>query len=313
MRIGILEMASPDPDRLALWEIFKRRLEQLGYSGERAVMVDYRWAEGRHERLAGAAAELVASKVDILVTAGTPAAAAASGATAVIPIVMATGVGLRTQLMANAAKPNDNMTGVSDLPPGLSEQRLLRLRTMVGAEGLAILADQANPSSPLAVQETRAVAQSTGLTVRDYWVRGPQQIDEIIAAMRGDGTKGFVVSPGAMFFAHRQKLAQSAAERGLATMAVRREYVEAGCLMSYGSPIQENYLQAAVLVARILQGTKPADIPVAEPDHFDFIFNMTTSRKIGLKPSQTALSGAEIIGGHDRAERNRGRFHVPGA
>jgi putative tryptophan/tyrosine transport system substrate-binding protein len=295
-RIGILEMASPDRDRMALWDIFKRRLQDMGHTENAEIAFDFRWADGRQERLASAAAELVRSKVDVLVTAGTPAAAAASQATIDIPIIMATGVGLGTQLTDGASKRNANVTGISDLPPGLSAQRLLRLRHAVpDANAFGILADRANPSSPLAVRGTQAAALGLAIAVTDYWVAGPEQIGEALAAMKKDGIGGFVVAPGAMFFAQRQTLAALAREHRLPTMSVRREYAEAGCLMAYGAPIRENYRQAAVYVSRILNGTKPMDLPLDQPTEFEFVVNQKTARAIGLTLPQSLLDGADAI------------------
>lgn len=295
-RIGILETASPDQDRLTLWEIFKRRLHDMGHTENADIVFEFRWAEGRHERLASAAAELVQSKVDVLVTSGTPAAAAASQATTDIPIIMATGVGLGTRLTDRASKLNANVTGISDLPAGLSAQRLERLRQVVPkATALAILADRSNPSSPLAVRETHAAAFGWAIAVRDYWVAGPEQFGEALAAMRNDGIGGFVVAPGAMFFAQRHTLAALAREHRLPVMSVRREYVEAGCLMAYGASILENYRQAAVYVSRILNGARAADIPVNQPTVFEFVVNLKTAEAIGLVVPQSLLDIADAI------------------
>lgn len=295
-RIGILEMASPDPDRLALWDIFKTRLHDFGYSEGNRITYEFRWANGQHERLTSAADDLVRSKIDVLVTAGTPAAAAASHATNVIPIVMATGVGLGTQLTEGVHQRNSNVTGISDLPPGVSELRLQLLREAVGPTvSLAILADRANPSSPLAVQESQSVAQQLGIAIRDYWVAGSDQFADTLAAMSSDGIGGFVVAPGAMFFAQRARLAALAREHRLASMSVRREYAEAGCLMAYGAPIQENYRQAAFYVSRVLNGIKPADLPVDQPTEFNFVINLATARSIGLALPQRLLGQAEAI------------------
>jgi putative ABC transport system substrate-binding protein len=297
-RIGILEMASPDKERLAHWDIFRHGLQEQGYVEDRDIVLEFRWANGVQERLAGAAGELVRSGVDVIVTAGTPAAAAAIQATRTIPIVMATGVSVGTQLTATAAaKTNDNVTGISDLPPGVSERRLLLLREAVNAPlPLAILADRSNPSSPLAVRETQEVARSAGLTVKDYWLAGSDQFETTLAAMKNDGIGGFVVAPGAMFFAKRRELAASALKHRLPSMAVRREYAEAGCLMAYGSPLRENYRQAASLVSRVLAGTKPADIPVAQPKEFDFVVNLATARAMNLDIPSALLAQAEAIG-----------------
>jgi putative ABC transport system substrate-binding protein len=295
-RIGILEMASPDRDRLALWEIFKRRLQEQGHIENVDIAFEFRWAEGRQERLASAASELVSAKVDVLVTAGTPAAAAASEATTDIPIIMATGVGLGTELTDGARKLNANVTGISDLPSGLSARRLERLRqALPAATAVAMLADRANPSSPLAVRETEAAAKGSGITVLSYWVAGPEEIAETLAAVAKDGIGGFILAPGAMFFAKRKALAEAALHHRLSAMSVRREYAEAGCLMAYGSPILENYRQAAIFVSLILNGTKPTDLPVYEPTEFEFVVNLKTAAAIGLALPQSLLDAAETI------------------
>jgi putative ABC transport system substrate-binding protein len=295
-RVGILETAAADPRRLALWDIFKRRLRELGHTEGEGIAFEFRWADGRHERLAEAAAELVQLKVDVLVTAGTPAAAAASQAPSDIPGVMATGVGLGTQLSEASQPRAGNITGISDLPPGVSAQRLQLLNEVVsGAAPLAILADRANPSSPLAVHETQAAARESNLTVHDYWVLGPDHFGTALAAMRNDGIGGFVIAPGATFFAQREMLATLALAHRLAAMAVRREYAEAGCLMAYGAPIRENYRQAAEYVSRILGGAKPAELPIEQPTGFDFVINIKTAEALGLKLPDALLAKAETI------------------
>lgn len=290
-------MATPDKERLGYWQIFLQRLQECGHVENRDVVLEYRWANGLQERLASAASELVSAEIDVIVTAGTPAAAAAIRATSDIPIVMATGVSLGTQLSQSDSIPARNVTGISDLPPGVSERRLLLLREAVGGSvPLAILADRANPSSALAVRETQDVARAAGFAVKDYWLAGPDQFDATLAAMRNDGFGGFVVAPGAMFFAKRNELAAYALTHRLPSMAVRREYAEAGCLMVYGAPLRENYRQAAILVSRVLAGTKPSDIPVAEPQEFDFVINLATAREMGLSIPPALAGRAEMIG-----------------
>jgi putative ABC transport system substrate-binding protein len=289
-------MASPDKERLAHWDIFRHGLRQHGHVEDRDFVLEFRWADGFQDRLVRAAGELVGSEVDVIVTAGTPAAAAAIRATSVIPIVMATGVSVGTKLSGPATKTNDNVTGISDLPAGVSERRLTLLREAIRAPvPLAILADRSNPSSPLAVRESQDVARSAGLTVKDYWLTGADQFDTTLAAMKNDGVGGFVVAPGAMFFAKRSELAASALKHRLPAMSVRREYAEAGCLMAYGAPLRENYRQAASFVSRVLAGTKPVDLPVDEPKEFDFVVNLTTAQAIGLTVPASLRDRAELI------------------
>jgi putative ABC transport system substrate-binding protein len=295
-RIGILEMAAPDPERLALWDIFKRRLHELGHVEGTGIELQFRWAEGHTERLAAAAAELIALKADVLVTAGTPAAAAASRATSAIPIVMATGVGLGTQLTKGSEQRRANVTGISDLPPGVSAQRLRLLREALGdADGLAILADRGNPSSPLALRETQAAANTLGVSVRDYWIESAREFGVALAAMQKDGIGGFIIAPGALFFAERKALAALAIKHRLASITARREYAEAGCFMAYGAPIRDNYRQAADYVAKILRGAKPAELPIGQPTEFDFVINLKTAEALGLALPQALLARAEKI------------------
>lgn len=289
-------MASPDADRLAYWDIFKRSLRELGHVEGEDVALEFRWADGLQERMASAAVALVASKIDVLVTAGTPAAAAAIQATADIPIIMATGVGLGTRLSDGEDKTHGNVTGISDLPPGVSARRLELLREALAPSApLAILADRANPSSVLAVSETQDVARSLGVSVHDYWLEGPAQLGRVLSQMQRDGIGGFVIAPGAMFFAKRVALAALAREHRLASMSVRREYAEAGCLMAYGASLRENYRRAAIYVSRVLNGTNPADLPVDQPADFDFVLNLTTAKAIGLALPRSLLAGAETL------------------
>ena len=294
-RIGVLETASADPDRLALWDIFERRLHELGHAKGTDIGVEFRWADGRTERLAAAATELIGLNVEVLVTAGTPAAAAASRATSTIPIVMATGVGLGTQLTEGPKQRNANVTGISDLPPGVSEKRLRLLHEVVSGGAFAFLADRGNPSSPLALRETQAAAQLLGIAVKDYWIKSAGEFGATLAAMRRDGIAGFVVAPGGLFFAERKALAAAAIEHRLASITARREYAAAGCLMAYGAPIRENYVQAAGYVSQILRGAKPDELVMAEPATFDFVVNPKSAAALGLTLPQALLIRAEKI------------------
>jgi putative ABC transport system substrate-binding protein len=209
---------------------------------------------------------------------------------------MATGVGLGTQLTEGSERRNANVTGISDLPPNVSAKRLQLLReALPGAAALAILADRGNPSSPLAVRETQAAAQALGVAVKDYWIERADRFGAALSAMKADGIGGFVIAPGALFFAQRKTLAGRALEHRLPSMAVRRDYAEAGCLMAYGSPIRDNYRQAADYVADILRGVKPAELAIAQPIEFDFVINRGTAAALGLALPQALLARAGKI------------------
>jgi putative ABC transport system substrate-binding protein len=290
-RVGILETAAADAARVALWELLKRRLQEYGLVEGKNVSFEFRWAEGRPERLAGLASDLVQLGVDAIVTAGTPAVAAASAATTDIPIVMATGT------LPASAQSARNIVGVIDAPPGLCARRLQLLKEAVpAASTLAILADHGNPSSPPAVQETRDAAKSYNIDLRVYWIRGPDDLKTVIATMKQDGVGGFMLAPGALFFAERAQIAALAIDHRLPSLAVRSDYVEAGMLMAYGASIRENFRQAAMYVDEILKGAQPSALPVYEPAEFEFVLNRETAKTIGLDVPPALLATARTIG-----------------
>lgn len=295
-RIGILETSSPDPARLQLWEAFRQRLRELGYAEGQNIEFEARWAHGKPDRLPGLAAELVQLNVDAMITAGTPAAFAAQRATTTIPIVMATGVSVGTGLNQGAAGSGVNVTGLSDLAPGLSAKRLALLRELVpNAAHLAVLWDQTNPSGSLAVPEYQDAARSSGVSLKVYGVRGLGDFDDALAAMNRDSAGGFIAVPSAMFFAEREQLASLALKHRLPAVFVRSEYAEVGGLAAYGCPIHDNYLRAAAYVDRILKGAKPADLPVEQPTKFELVINLKTAKAIGLAIPQSLLLRARQV------------------
>ena len=209
--IGILETSSPDPARLQLWEVFRQRLRELGHAEGRTIAFEIRWAHGKPDRLPALAAELVQLKVDAVITAGTPAAFAAQRATSTIPSVMATGVSVGTGLNQGAAGSGANVTGLSDLAPGLSAKRLELLRELVpNAAHLAVLRDETNPSGSLAVPEFQDAARMIGVSLNVCGAGGMDDFDAALSAMARDGAGGFVAVPSAMFFAERERLAKLA-------------------------------------------------------------------------------------------------------
>ena len=297
-RIGILETSSPDPARLQLWEVFRQRLRELGHAEGQNIAFETRWAHGKPDRLPELATELVQLKVDAMITAGTPAAFAAQWATTTIPIVMATGVSVGTGLSHGAAGSGVNVTGLSDLAPGLSAKRLELLRELVpDAEHVAVLWDQTNPSGSLAVPEYQDAARISGVSLKVFGVRGLGDFDDALAAMTRDGAGGFIAVPSAMFFAERVQLARLALKHRLPAVFVRSEYVEVGGLAAYGCPIHDNYLRAAVYVDRILKGASPADLPVEQPSEFELVINLKTAKALGLAIPQPLLLRARQVNG----------------
>lgn len=295
--VGILETSTADPIRLQLWETFRQSLRGLGYAEGRDISFETHWAQGNPDRLAEFAEELVRLNVDVIVTAGTPAAFAASKATKRIPIVMATGVSVDTGLNEGPASDGKNITGLSDLVPGLSARRLELLREVVpGASRFGVLLDQTNQAGSLVVGEYEDAARSLGFALKVYGVRVPGDFDGALSAMKRDDAGGFIGVTSAMFFGERKRIAALALEYRLPAMFVRREYSEAGGLMAYGAPIRENYRLAAGYVDRILRGAKPADLPVEQPMNFELVINVETARALGLAIRRSMLDGSQQVG-----------------
>jgi len=263
---------------------FVQRLRELGWIEGRNVAVEYRWAEGRNERFAEIAAELVQLKVEVIVTAGTAAVVAAKQATSVIPIIFALGgdpVG--TGLVASLARPGGNVTGLTQQSTDLAGKRVELLREVV--PGLGRLATMANIGNPLAVLEMRevhAAARTLGLEVATSEIRRAEDIAPAFDALKGRADALYVVADP-LVTTNRIRINTLALGARLPTMHGQNDNVEAGGLMSYGANFPDLYRRAADYVDKILRGTKPADIPVEQPTKFDLAINLTTAKALGLK------------------------------
>ena len=295
-RIGILETSSADSDRLQLWELFRQRLRELGYAEGQDISFESRWAQGKANLLPELAAELVRLNVDAIVTAGTPAAFAAKQATTTIPIVMATGVSVDPALNESPRGSAGNVTGLSDLAPGLSRKRLELLSQVVpDAAHLAVLWDQTNQAGSCVVDEYQDAARSLGLSLEVFGVSISSDFDHALSAMIRNGAGGFIGVTSAMFFGERKRLAVLALEHRLPAMFVRREYADVGALMAFGAPIRDNYRRAAGYVDKIFRGARPADLPVEVPVEFELAVNMKTAQVLGLTIPQRVLDGAQQV------------------
>ncbi len=280
-RIGTLDYGSLSARRL-LWETFHEKLRNLGYEQGRNIAVEARWADGRMERLGPLAAELVSGKVDIIVTAGSAAALAAQQATSTIPIVF-TGGGdaVKLGIVTSINRPAGNITGVSGQTDELSLKRLELLRELVPtASRLAILTDAANLA--YRAEDTRAAAQSLGLSAEITRVRGPDEFDAAFAAMERTGAQALIVIPSPMLFDERQRLADLALKSRLPTVMASREYVEAGGVLGYAASLSERFSHAATYVDKILKGAKPVDLPIEQPTKFELVINFKTAKALGL-------------------------------
>jgi putative ABC transport system substrate-binding protein len=276
---------------------FVRRLRELGWIEGRTVAIEYRWAEGREERIAQIAAEFVRLKVDIIVTSGTPEVLAVKQATSVIPLVFATaGDPVANNLVASLARPGGNATGLSIQSSDLAGKRLELLREVVpGLRRLAVMGNVGNPFSVLELGEVQVAARTLGLEVDTLEIRRPQDIAPAFEALKGRADALYVCTDGLMN-ANRIRINTSALGARLPTMHGYRDYVEAGGLMSYGANIPDQFRRAADYVDKILRGAKPGELPVEQPTKFDFIINLTTAKALGLEvPAKLLLLADEVI------------------
>src|SRR6266700_5523782 len=297
-RIGFLRVTSPS-DRPPLLDAFRQGLRELGWVEGQNIVIDYRYAEGRVDRLPDLAAELVRLKVDLIVaSAGTQAATAAKNATETIPIVM---IYVRdpvgTGLIASLARPGGNVTGVSG-SAGLelfAKQLELLKETVPKIRRVAILSNPANAYHQLAIREVNVAARSLGVQLQLLEARGPNEFDGAFAAMAKERVEALLVLSDSIFNSHRTRLADLAARSRLAAAYGVRESVEAGGLMSYGPSFLDLYRRSAAYVDKVLKGAKPADLPVEQPTKFELVINLKTAKALGLTIPQSLLLRADQV------------------
>jgi putative ABC transport system substrate-binding protein len=289
-------MGASTPSAWSQWiAAFDQRLRELGWIEGRTVAIVYRWAEGRSERYAQIATELVRLKVDAIVTAGA-AVLAAKQATSVIPIVFAlandpVGIGL----VASLARPGGNVTGLSNQSADLPGKRLALLRDVVpGVRRLAILANIAYSASALEMHQVSATARALGLEAITLEIRRAEDIAPALERLKG-GADALYVCTEPLVLANRMRINTMALGAHVPTIHAYREYVETAGLMSYGANIPDLFRRAADLVDKILRGAKPADIPVEQPTKFDLVINLTTAKALGLTIPEKLLAVADEV------------------
>jgi putative ABC transport system substrate-binding protein len=273
-----------------------QRLRELGWIEGRTIAIEYRWAEGRGDRLADIAAEFVRLKVDVIVTHSTEPVLAAKRATSVIPIVFGAAADpVGNGLVASLARPGGNVTGLSVQFTDLAGKRLELLREVVpGLRQLAIMANAGAPGALLEMRETQAVARTLGLEVSTVEIRRAEDIAPAFEALKGRAEALYVCSEP-LLYTNRTRINILAVGARLPTVHAFREHVEAGGLMSYGANFAELFRRAADYVDKILRGAKPADIPVEQPTKFDLVINLTTAKALGLTVPQGLLARADEV------------------
>jgi putative ABC transport system substrate-binding protein len=296
-RVGYLFSFTPAEGR-HLWEACRQGLRELGYVEGQNIALEPRWADGRHERLPELAAALVRLKVDVIVSAATPASLAAKAATTSIPIVMvAVGEPVKTGLVSSLARPGGNVTGLSLLTTDLSGKRLELLAEVVrGTPRVAILMNPDNAVHAVFLQETREAIQKLGSQLQLLTARNPREIELMFDAAVADRASALIVFDDPVIWSHRVQVVAHAAKRKLPVMYGLREFVDDGGLMSYGPDRIDHYRRTAGYVDRILKGARPADLPVERPTKFEFLVNVKTARALGLTvPSSLLMRADEVI------------------
>ena len=270
---------------------FIQGMRELGYVEGRNLVIEWRSAKGKFERLPELAAELVRLKPDVLATQGTPAAQAAQKATTTIPIVMiSVGDPVSTGLVKSLARPGGNSTGLVNMSTELGPKLLETLRDMVPkVTRVAVLVSPANASSTILLKNVQAAAQKVGVKIQPVEASTPQEIANGFAAMARQNAGALIVSLDPFFQQQINQIVELAAKQRLPSIAGYGEYVEAGGLMSYGQNIRENYKRAATYVDKIFKGAKPGDIAVEQPMRFELVVNLKTAKALGLKFPPTIM------------------------
>jgi putative ABC transport system substrate-binding protein len=280
-----------------LVEPFRQTLRSLGYVEGRDIVIDYRWAEGNYDRFPSLVAELIGAGVDVIVTAGTPAAFAVKRATTTIPCVMvAVGDPVGTGLVASLARPGGNLTGLTSIAPDLEGKRLALLREVIPSLAeVAVLWNPANPFHAISEKEVLRAGKALGMEVQSVAVRTSEELEGAFAAILERRPGALVVLADRVFLHGRDRIMKFAGQQRLPGVYAYRELVDAGGLMSYGPNYAEMHRQAATYVDRILKGTKPSDLPIQQPTKFEFVINLKTAKALGLVVPPTLLVAADEV------------------
>ncbi len=298
-RVGLLTpFSGSDPQIQRYLDVFRQALRELGYVEGQSLAIEYRFAEGKAERLAELATELVHLKVDVIVTTGgVPPAQAAQRATKSIPIIV---VGVTdpvaTGLVASLARPGGNITGPAIISHELVGKELELLREVVPkVSRVAVLWNPANPGNALQLRAAEAAAPALGMRLQPVEARGPSEIDRAFAAMARERAGALLVLLDSVFYSQRDTIADLAAKNRLPAVYGFRVHAEAGGLMAYGASRLDLIRHTAIYVAKILKGAEPAELPVEQPTKFELVINMKTAKALGLTIPQSVLPRADEV------------------
>jgi ABC-type uncharacterized transport system substrate-binding protein len=295
-RIGYLGTRTLDDFGVAA---FRQQLRDHGWVEGKSLLIEYRFAKGRLERLPDLASELVRLKVDLIVAQATPGVAAAKNATAKIPIVMiAAADPVTLGLVTSLAHPGGNVTGVSYHAGGaeiIGKQLELLKEVAPKVRRVALLLNPTNPVSPRIMKDATVAARTLELDLHPLDARDADELDAAFATMTKERINAVVVMSDSAFVLHRQRFADLAAKAHLPAVYGWKEHVEAGSLMSYGPSLTDLFRRSATFVDRILKGAKPGDLPVEQPTKFELMVNLKAAKALGLTIPPSVLSRADQV------------------
>ena len=296
-RIGSLLIGSRGPSE-HLVQAFEQALRERGWVRGENLVIEYRWAEGKYDRLPALAAELVRLEPQVIVAVGTGAALAAKDAASKISIVMVNATDpIGEGLIASFARPGGNVTGLTFVPTREMYAKQLQLvkEAVPRARRIAVLRNPANPAGPPSVRAVEQAARSLGVELQVVGARTPEEFEPAFRAMTQARAEALLVMPDSMLFTHRARLIDLSVRHRLPTMHGLVEDAQAGGLMAYAVNLPDQFRRAAGYVDRLLRGANPAELPVEQPSKFEFVINLKTAKALGLTIPQSLLLRADEV------------------
>jgi putative tryptophan/tyrosine transport system substrate-binding protein len=292
-RIGVLSPGSPGPSPLL--DAFRQGLRELAYVEGQNVVLEYRYAEAKSDRLPDLAAEFVRLQVDVIFAINATAARAAKNVTKTIPIVF-TWVADPLELVASLARPGGNVTGLTTIAYDLGGKRLELLKeALSGVSRVGVLWNSANPTATRVFKEMEEASPRLGLRIHPMGVRNPDELQKAFEVATRERVGGLFVIEEAVMASYRTSVLSLASKHRLPAGSQYKEFAEAGGLLTYGPDLPDLFRRAATYVDKILKGAKPADLPVEQPTKFEFVINLKTAKQIGVTIPQSVLYRADKV------------------
>jgi putative ABC transport system substrate-binding protein len=300
-RVGFLSLAFPPhssrsllPNFQAFHVAFYEGLREVGYTEGKNLIIEYRYANGNPKRFPELAADLVSSKVDLIVAPTTPAILAARQATNRIPIVILSAGDPVGELVESLARPGGNITGVTGAVPELSGKLLeLLIDAIPGVTRVGVLRHPA--ADKVSVRETETAAQALKVRLRSLEVGRRDDFEKTFIAITKDRIRGLVILPSVLFTTNQKRIAELSVKSRLAAIFWQRTFAEAGGLLAYGPSVPDQFRRMGVLAGKVLNGTKPAELPVEQPTKYELVVNLMTAKQIGVTIPQSLLFRADKV------------------